>query len=164
MPAFGKTAQRTTLGEFTARLRDRGFEAKAIRGSVAALAEQWPHVRVLVEQLGFVRGERHEIVLLKMIPAIFGRTAITEGHPDPLAWARRASGAAIGLISAVGALGGLLINLAFRQSFATTQSGIPAFWAFLAFYAVCSVVTYLAYTRQSASVQSESTQAAPVRV
>ena len=53
----------------------------------------------------------------------------------------------IGIAGAVGALGGLLINLAFRQSFLTTQSGDTAFWSFLAFYVVCAVVSYVVYLR-----------------
>ncbi len=92
----------------------------------------------------------------KMIPAIFQRKAqlaIAAGTPaeEALLNARRISGAAIGLISAVGALGGLLINLAFRQSFAATKSGTPAFWSFLAFYVVCVAVTYFVYVRTTKS-------------
>jgi len=37
---------------------------------VYGLPEQWPHVRGLVEQLGFVRGERHEIVLLGAVEGL----------------------------------------------------------------------------------------------
>ena len=47
----------------------------------------------------------------------------------------------------VGALGGLFINLAFRQSFLTAKTGDPAFWTFIAFYLACIVVTYLVYLR-----------------
>ncbi len=88
----------------------------------------------------------------KMIPAIFHRRALAEiadGAPkeQTLRTARRVAGAAIGLISAVGALGGLLINLAFRQSFASAHSGVPAFWAFLGFYLVCFGVTWAFYLR-----------------
>jgi MFS transporter, NNP family, nitrate/nitrite transporter len=89
----------------------------------------------------------------KMIPAIFrgqARVAIeTDGaEPEPAYLrARRLSGAVIGIAGAVGALGGLFINLAFRQSFMTAQSGDPAFWSFLAFYMVCIVVTYVVYLR-----------------
>jgi NNP family nitrate/nitrite transporter-like MFS transporter len=88
----------------------------------------------------------------KMIPAIFrgqARVAIEAGaEAEPaLLRARRLSGAVIGIAGAVGALGGLFINLAFRQSFLTTQSGDPAFWSFLAFYVVCIVVTYVVYLR-----------------
>jgi NNP family nitrate/nitrite transporter-like MFS transporter len=88
----------------------------------------------------------------KMIPAIFRREAvarIADGADETasLLHARRISGAALGLISAVGALGGLLINLAFRQSFAGAGSGVPAFWGFLVFYVVCVVTTYAVYVR-----------------
>jgi NNP family nitrate/nitrite transporter-like MFS transporter len=89
----------------------------------------------------------------KMIPAIFrgqARVAIETGGADPepaYLRARRLSGAVIGIAGAVGALGGLFINLAFRQSFMTAQSGDPAFWSFLAFYVVCIVVTYAVYLR-----------------
>jgi NNP family nitrate/nitrite transporter-like MFS transporter len=106
----------------------------------------------------------------KMIPAIFRRRAmvkIADGVPEERALhdARRVSGAAIGLISAVGALGGLLINLSFRQSFATTGSGTPAFWAFLAFYVVCTVTTYAVYIRSvPAASATAASQVAYARV
>jgi MFS transporter, NNP family, nitrate/nitrite transporter len=92
----------------------------------------------------------------KMIPAIFRREArvrMSEGVPEATALhdARRISGAAIGLISAVGALGGLLINLAFRQAFATSGSGTAAFWSFLAFYLLCVAVTWAVYLRPPAA-------------
>jgi NNP family nitrate/nitrite transporter-like MFS transporter len=78
--------------------------------------------------------------------------------------ARRVSGAAIGLISAVGALGGLAINLGFRQSFAATKSGAPAFWAFLTFYLVCAAVTYRVYAKQKTTVRTVPDRPALVRV
>jgi NNP family nitrate/nitrite transporter-like MFS transporter len=89
----------------------------------------------------------------KMIPAIFrgqARVAIESGEAEPepaYLKARRLSGAVIGIAGAIGALGGLFINLAFRQSFMTAQTGDPAFWSFLAFYVVCIVVTYVVYLR-----------------
>ena len=90
----------------------------------------------------------------KMIPSIFRMKALaaTEkrgwDQDAALLWARRISGAAIGISAAVGAFGGLLINLAFRSSFQATKSGTPAFWGFLAFYVVALVVTYLVYVRK----------------
>jgi MFS transporter, NNP family, nitrate/nitrite transporter len=94
----------------------------------------------------------------KMIPAIFrarARAAVAAGEPESAAavTARRLSGAAIGLAGAIGAAGGLLVNLAFRASYAkdpvthVVGSGAPAFGAFLAFYGVCAVVTYAVYLR-----------------
>lgn len=89
-----------------------------------------------------------------MIPGIYraqAGAAIVAGEPPEasLLRARRASGAAIGIVSAIGALGGLFINLALRQSFQVAGSGVPAFWSFLACYAACAVVTYVAYLRRS---------------
>jgi len=46
--------------------------------------------------------------------------------------ARRVSGAVIGIVGAVGALGGVLIDLALRESFLMARTGAPAFWTFLA--------------------------------
>jgi NNP family nitrate/nitrite transporter-like MFS transporter len=88
----------------------------------------------------------------KMIPAIFrgeAKVAIAGGAAETaaLARARRLSGAAIGIVGAVGALGGLFINLAFRQAFMTAKTGDPAYWSFLAFYVVCAVVTFAYYLR-----------------
>ncbi|SDZ38636.1 MFS transporter, NNP family, nitrate/nitrite transporter [Amycolatopsis xylanica] len=96
----------------------------------------------------------------KMIPAIFrakAKVAIEAGADETteLLKARKLSGALIGLAGAVGALGGLFINLAFRESFAAAKSGVPAFIGFLAFYGVCFVVTWAVYLRkQPATVTS----------
>ena len=99
----------------------------------------------------------------KMIPAIFRTKALASTEEQgfdreaALLWARRVSGAVIGIAGAVGAFGGLLINLAFRQSFQTAGSGTPAFWAFLGFYAVCFVVTYVVYMRNAKAATDPST-------
>ena len=69
---------------------------------------------------------------------------------DPDAADRRAlrmSGALIGIAGAVGAFGGVLVNLAFRQSFMTTGTGDSAYLVFIAFYVVCVVVTWVVYLR-----------------
>lgn len=92
----------------------------------------------------------------KMIPAIFrtkAQAAIDAGadRTAELLRARKLSGALIGLAGAIGALGGLLINLAFRQSFLGTRSGVAAFVAFLAFYGICFVVTWSVYLRRSSA-------------
>jgi len=102
----------------------------------------------------------------KMIPAIFRGMAnadVASGADAQTALlrARRISGAVIGIAGAVGALGGVFINLAFRESFLSTKSGDPAFWAFLAFYVVCAGVTYVVYLRP-VPVEAEA-QVAPSR-
>ncbi|MFI2640445.1 nitrate/nitrite transporter [Streptomyces sp. NPDC018610] len=86
----------------------------------------------------------------KMIPGIFRARALARGltGETAMAQARRLSGAAMGLIGAVGALGGVGINLAFRQSFLAHGSGTGAFVAFLVFYAAAFAVTYGVYLRR----------------
>jgi MFS transporter, NNP family, nitrate/nitrite transporter len=79
----------------------------------------------------------------KMIPAIFRAKA-------PAEEARRLSGALIGIAGAVGAFGGVLINVAFRQSFLTYHTGNAAYLAFIAFYALCFLLTWAVYLRPSA--------------
>lgn len=88
----------------------------------------------------------------KMIPGIFQNKALANGltGEDAVAYGRRLSGASMGLIGAVGALGGVAINLAFRQSFLSVGSGTGAFVAFLAYYAVCFAVTWAVYLRRPA--------------
>ena len=88
----------------------------------------------------------------KMIPAIFRAKAGVAilGGADAVAefsQARRLSTALIGIAGAVGALGGVLVNLAFRQSFLDTKTGNAAYLAFIGFYVTCLAVTYVAYVR-----------------
>ncbi|MBU2665206.1 NarK/NasA family nitrate transporter [Actinoplanes bogorensis] len=80
----------------------------------------------------------------KMIPAIFKRR-----HPGDEHEARRLSGAVIGIAGAIGALGGVLVNLAFRQSFLSTGEADAAYIAFIAFYALCVGVTWAVYLRRA---------------
>ncbi len=88
----------------------------------------------------------------KMIPAIFNakaRLATGDGADveTQTRIAGRRSGALIGLAGAIGGLGGVLVNLAFRQSFLTLKNGDGAYVAFIAFYVVCLVVTWVAFIR-----------------
>ncbi|GAB2576855.1 nitrate/nitrite transporter [Microlunatus antarcticus] len=88
----------------------------------------------------------------KMIPAIFhakADTAVADGTSREAAdtQARRRSGALIGLAGAIGAFGGVLVNLAFRQSFLTLKNGDGAYVTFIAFYAICVVVTWAVFIR-----------------
>jgi NNP family nitrate/nitrite transporter-like MFS transporter len=77
----------------------------------------------------------------KMIPAIF------KAKHESFSEARRLSGALIGIAGAIGAFGGVLVNVAFRQSFLKTGEANSAYIAFIAFYLVCVVVTYVVYLR-----------------
>jgi NNP family nitrate/nitrite transporter-like MFS transporter len=74
------------------------------------------------------------------------------GGEDPKAarlQARRRTGAVIAFAGTVGGLGGVAINLAFRESYISAHTARPALIAFLAFYAVCTAVTVLAGRRQA---------------
>ncbi|MEU1719838.1 MFS transporter [Nonomuraea sp. NPDC005692] len=85
----------------------------------------------------------------RMIPAIFHAKAVAErgAGAEALLHGRRQAAAAIGVISAVGALGGFLVNRAFGMAFAAAGTPAPAFLAFAVFYAACLALTWWCYTR-----------------
>jgi NNP family nitrate/nitrite transporter-like MFS transporter len=90
----------------------------------------------------------------KMIPAIFhAKAQLDVGRGGDLATAdtraMRRAGALIGLAGAIGALGGVAVNLAFRQSFLTLKTGDGAYISFILFYAICFAVTWAAFIRRS---------------
>lgn len=90
----------------------------------------------------------------KMIPAIFrakaDRAVLAGADPSAsLAIAQKRSRALIGVAGAIGGLGGVLVNLAFRQSFLTDGTGDGAYMAFIAFYVACVFVTWAVYLRPS---------------
>jgi MFS transporter, NNP family, nitrate/nitrite transporter len=89
----------------------------------------------------------------KMIPAIFRAKAriAVDAAADTVSdhHTRRLTGALIGIAGAVGALGGVLVNVAFRQSFLAYKTGNAAYLAFLVFYTLCSAVTWAVYLRPS---------------
>jgi NNP family nitrate/nitrite transporter-like MFS transporter len=85
----------------------------------------------------------------RMIPAIFQAKAVAERGEgeEALLYGKRQASAAIGIISAVGALGGFLINRAFGMSFAAAGTPAPAFLAFGIFYLACLALTWWCYIR-----------------
>jgi NNP family nitrate/nitrite transporter-like MFS transporter len=87
----------------------------------------------------------------KMIPSIFEAKSRSLDHLSPLeqgAWSRRMSGALIGIAGAIGALGGVGINVVLRASYlSAAKSATMAFWVFLGFYVLCAIITWFAYVR-----------------
>lgn len=88
----------------------------------------------------------------KMIPVVFKH----QGHQrtvagaDPAAVeheARRLANAVIGIAGALGAFGGVLVNIAFRQSFLVYKTGDAAYIGFIAFYLLCVALTWQVYVR-----------------
>ena len=130
-----------------ARVTFANFVAMAVGAGIVLLAAQQKSLPLYI--VGFIalfvfsgigNGSTY-----KMIPAIFKAK-----NPDDLHEARRLSGAVIGIAGAIGAFGGVLVNLVFRQSFLETKSADAAYVAFIAFYAVCVLVTWAVYLRPSA--------------
>ncbi|MDF3292210.1 MFS transporter [Streptomyces silvisoli] len=104
----------------------------------------------------------------KMIPAVFAqqaRRARAAGEPaaSALDRARRLSGAVMGIAGALGALGGVAVDLAFRAAYDGPHgSGTPAFWGFLGYYAVCVGVTWAVYLRRPLNARPSVLAVAPV--
>ena len=133
------------------------FVAMAVGAVIVLVASQLNSLPVFIAGfvLLFVFSGVGNGSTYKMIPAIFHAKAQLEvGAGTDLAAAdaraTRRSGALIGLAGAIGAFGGVLVNLAFRQSFLTLKNGDGAYVAFLAFYAICFAVTWAVFLRPRA--------------
>jgi MFS transporter, NNP family, nitrate/nitrite transporter len=129
-----------------ARVTFWNFVAMAAGASIVLLASQLRSLPLYL--IGFIalfifsgigNGSTY-----KMIPRIFSLKNPGDEHE-----ARRLSGAVIGIAGAIGAFGGVLVNLAFRQSFLTYKTADAAYIAFIAFYALCVLVTWAVYLRSS---------------
>ena len=90
----------------------------------------------------------------KMIPSIFEARSrsVVGSETDRQNWSRGMSGALIGFAGAIGALGGVGINLALRQSYLSSGSATAAFWVFVAFYVAALTLTWLRYIRTPLAV------------
>jgi NNP family nitrate/nitrite transporter-like MFS transporter len=97
----------------------------------------------------------------KMIPSIFDAKAQSiDGfsQAEKADWSRRMSGALIGIAGAIGALGGVGINVVLRASYLSpAKSATTAFWVFLSFYVVCAAITWFAYVRTPSRVPARKT-------
>jgi NNP family nitrate/nitrite transporter-like MFS transporter len=91
--------------------------------------------------------------VFKLIPSVFEARSRSLDATDAERrhWARSMSGALIGICSAVGALGGVGINLALRESYLRSGTETSAYWLFLASYFVAAVLTWVRYVRWPAS-------------
>lgn len=91
----------------------------------------------------------------KMIPSIFDARShsLELDEAQRQQWSLSMSGALIGFAGAVGALGGVGINMALRQSYLASGSASAAFWTFLAFYVLASILTWLRYVRRPVATQ-----------
>ena len=86
----------------------------------------------------------------KMIPALFDAKSAAVPGPaiERTAWSRSMAGALIGIAGAIGALGGVLINLGLRASYqGASHSATAAFVVFTLFYVGAATLTKVRYRR-----------------
>ncbi len=88
----------------------------------------------------------------KIIPSIFETRSRSLGlsAAERRQWSLSMAGALIGFAGAIGALGGVGINLVLRQSYLTSGSATTACCIFVAFYVVASMLTWFRYVRRPA--------------
>ena len=107
--------------------------------------------------------------VFKLIPSVYEARsrALAIGEAERRHWARAKSGSLIGICSAIGALGGVGINLALRQSYLSTGTETSAYWVFLVSYVVTATMTWMVYVRRpvsAADMADDETTAALARV
>jgi len=105
---------------------------------------------VLFATTGFGNGSTY-----RMIPSIFREENLHKARGKgeaaralALKAASIESGAAVGFIGAIGAVGGFLIPMGFGKSIAMTGGPQLALMIYLAFYAICLATTWWFYLRK----------------
>lgn len=113
--------------------------------SAAAMAGYVVGFMVLFTLAGIGNGS-----VYKMIPSIFDARSrsLDLSEAERRHWSSAMSGAVIGYVAAFGALGGVGINLALRQSYLSTGTETSAYCVFLAFYVVAAALTWQVYVRR----------------
>jgi MFS transporter, NNP family, nitrate/nitrite transporter len=111
--------------------------------------------------------------VFKLIPSVFeARSRSLEvSEAQRRRWSRAMSGSLIGFCSAVGAFGGVGINLVLRQSYLISGTETSAYWVFLGSYIGAAVLTWMLYVRRPVSavglpgtVAGSRAQSEPARV
>ncbi|MCV7402550.1 NarK/NasA family nitrate transporter [Mycobacterium fragae] len=156
---------RITLATFTAMIAAAGLLI-----GVSTLDEHSRGPATGATMVGYVIGFVALFVLsgigngsvYKMIPSIFEARSrsLDASELERQHWSRAMSGALIGLAGAIGALGGVGINLALRQSYLTSGSATSAFWVFVSFYCAASLLTWTMYVRRPVSAPAVSSEVA----
>jgi NNP family nitrate/nitrite transporter-like MFS transporter len=91
--------------------------------------------------------------VFKMIPSVFEARSrsLDISEAERRRWSRAMSGSLIGFCAAVGALGGVGINLALRESYLSSGMETSAYWMFLGSYVVAAILTWMMYVRRPLS-------------
>ncbi|OBG20649.1 NarK/NasA family nitrate transporter [Mycobacterium sp. 852002-51057_SCH5723018] len=87
--------------------------------------------------------------VFKMIPSTFEARSrrLDADEAQRRHWSRAMSGSLIGFCSAVGAFGGVGIDLALRESYLHSGTETSAYWVFLACYVGAAAMTWRLYVR-----------------
>lgn len=167
----GKLADRIGGGRVTLAVFAGMILAAGVLVTVSMLDDRTAGAATTATMTGYVVGFIALFLLsgigngsvYKMIPSIFEARSrslpVTEDQR--VAWSRAMSGALIGFAGAVGALGGVGINLALRQSYLSSGSATTAFWIFAAFYVLASAVTWSRYVRRPAADPADGRASRP---
>jgi NNP family nitrate/nitrite transporter-like MFS transporter len=152
---------RVTLYTFAAMMLAAGWLVGA--GETADVAKKAPSGGIMIAYVAgfvalFILSGVGNGSVYKMIPSIFEAKAqgmATLGAVEKMTWSRQMSGALIGIAGAIGALGGVFINLVLRASYqSAAHSATMAFWVFLGFYVLCAGITWVAYVRRPTKAPS----------
>ncbi|CAM4383249.1 Nitrite facilitator 1 [Mycobacterium basiliense] len=148
---------RVTLAVFAAMALATGFLV-----AISTHDDYTPGPTTVATTIGYISGFMTLFVLAglgngsvyKMIPSVFEARShrLDVSETDRRRWSQATSGAVIGFVAAFGALGGVGINLALRQSYLSTGTDTAAYWVFLAFYIAAASLTWMKYARRPASI------------
>ncbi|MEB3032375.1 nitrate/nitrite transporter [[Mycobacterium] nativiensis] len=154
----GRVADRFGGGRVTLTAFGGMFAASGLLVGVSTLDDHHSGPTAGATMVGYVVGFVALFIMsgigngsvYKMIPSVF------EAHSHALGlsegarrnWSRAMSGALIGFAGAIGAFGGVGINLALRQSYLASGSATTAIWIFLAGYVGAAGLTWLRYVRR----------------
>jgi len=154
----GKLADRIGGGRVTFAVFGLMMVAAGILVSASTLGHRGAGPAPVAMMVGYVIGFVALFILsgigngsvYKMIPSIFEARShfLQVSESERRQWSRSMSGALIGLAGAVGALGGVGVNLALRQSYLSSGTATAAFWAFALFYVAAAVLTWAIYVRR----------------
>lgn len=167
----GRLADRLGGGPVTLGVLFAMMAAVSVLIAVSAHADDAGHLSAAT-MTGYIIGFMTLFVLCgmgngavyKMIPAVFeARSRLANViEAERRHWARAMSGVVIGIVAAIGTLGGVLINLVLRQSYLSTGSETTAFCCFLLCYLIGSVLTWCMYVRRSSAVRQTLVAGQPV--
>ena len=173
-PFGGKLADRIGGGKITLYTFVAMIFAAGILVTTGIMDDALKGAPTGTQMIGYVAGFIVLFVLsgigngstYKMIPSIFEAKAQDKDDwsvEEKAAWSRSMSGALIGFAGAVGALGGVFINVALRMSYTgEAKSATNAFWVFLAFYVICAIVTWFVFLRMQSVRASTGEEAGKV--